>query len=371
MALTTAQIAGIVLGTATGAGLVAVGVRQARASRRAREKRLTIKPSGPARPTCPEGLSPRMVEGAWQCLPVTAYEECLAGVFSEDRNPLPDSIVGLLGENARKTADQYYGFHLTPDAMENAYTSFAAQLPDTSADEEEIYFTTMGSLMPCAWPLWGGQSEPPAPFAQQSVRRLVGWPMNWNYYLDAPEGVTGRMEKAARSLVDLFLVAMSQNLDQFLPVDVDPVMAISDPERDLCARNDVLDPRAPGVPTSEGVILGALTVAGFDPQNQNVDQIMAQLEAENPLLLDYLEADWRISADTQDAMWQVMLDVASFPRPITNTVFNTQKAEHGACPWDEKDGYTISMAAFWYAAKRIAAIAELAGSDLPVVVKEG
>lgn len=362
MALTTAQIAGIALGTAATAGLVGLGIRQARASSRAREQR-KITPSGPARPTCPAGLSPRMVDGEWQCLPVTAQEECIAGVYSAERNALPDSIVGLLGENALKTADQFYGFHLSPEAMEDAYTAFAAQIPNTD-EAEGIYHNVLEDLMPCRWPLG---ITTPAPGAAA----LVGWPLDFNFYLDPPAPVTDRMEKSARSLSDLWIVAISQHLDQFLPVDVDPVMAISDPQRDLCARADVLDPRASGAPTSEGVILGALTVAGFDPQTQNVDQIMAQLEAENPLLLDYLEADWRIPAETQDTMWQIMLEVANYPRPVTNTVFNTQKGDQGACPWDEKDGYTISMATFWYSAKRIAAIAELAGGLLPVIVKEG
>jgi hypothetical protein len=90
------------------------------------------------------------------------------------------------------------------------------------------------------------------------------------------------MEKAARSLLDLWLVAVAQKLDKFLPIDVDPLGLVSDPELEACASGDVLGPRSPGVPTSENVILEILAAAGYDPQAQNVDEIMGALEAENP-----------------------------------------------------------------------------------------
>jgi hypothetical protein len=308
-----------------------------------------------------------MVEGEWQCLPVAAFEECLRGVYVHDRVPFPESVNGLLGENARKTAAQFFGLHLSPEAVEEAYTVFAAGMPG-HVEPEALYFEVLGALMPCGWPLWSG-GEPFPGFTMQPVARLGGWPLNFNYYLDPPEDVTDRMEKAARSLADLLTVAMSQQLDQYLPVDVDPVMVVSDAERDACARDDVINMRAPGAPTSEGVILGALTVAGYDLQTQDVGQVMAQLEEENPLLIGYLDGDWRIPEQTQDEMWRIMLEVANFPQPVHNTVYNTQKG--GTCLWEEKDRYTISMATFWYSAKRVAAIAELVGMVIPVVVKEG
>lgn len=370
MPLTTLQIVGLTgLGLGAGAlGLVAV--RKARASAKLREQRQGALP-GPQPPTCPEGLSPRQVDGEWRCLPIAEFEECLEGVYTHERGMLPDSILGLLGENARKTANQFYGFHLSPEAMEEAYTVFAAGIPGHD-EPEELWGQVLTDLMPCNWPLWDPGSEPPQGFTQAPNVALSGWPLDFNYYLDPAQGITDRMGKAARSLLDLWMIALSQDLDQYLPVDVDPVMLVSDPDRDACARDDVLNVRAPGVPTSEGVILGALRVVGFDPEAQNVDQIMAQLEAENPLLIEYLEAEWRIPAETQDHMWQVMLDVANFPRPVYTTVYNTQKAgDIGSCPWDEKDAYTINMATFWYSAKRMAAIAELAGAAIPVIVKEG
>lgn len=370
MPLTTLQTVAIVTASAGALGLGAYGVKKARDRAKLREKRQGELP-GPTPPACPEGLSPRQVDGEWQCLPVAPFEECLDGVYSHDRNALSDSIAGLLGENGSKTAAQFHGFHLSPEAMDEAYTVFAAALPG-HAEPEELYYRVLADLMPCGWPLWGTETEPASGFTPQPQAALEGWPLDWNYYLEAPEGVTDRMEKAARSLLDLWFIALSQDLDQYLPVDVDPVSLVADAARDACARDDVVSPRAPGVPTSPELILGALRVAGYDPETQNVDEIMAQLESENPLLIDYLDADWRISAETQEKMWLVMLDVANFPRPVTNTVYNVQKpGEIGSCPWDEKDAYTINMAAFWYAAKRVAAIAELAGADIPVMVKEG
>lgn len=370
MPLTTLQTVGL-LGAGLGAtALGVVAVRKARERAKLREQRKGVLP-GPQPPTCPEGLSPLQVDGVWQCLPIAPLEECIEGIYSHDRGALPDSIAGLLGENASKTADQFFGFNLSPEAMEDAYTTFAAGIPG-HAEPEELYFQVLGGLMPCGWPLWGTGSDPEPGFAPQPTFALTGWPIDWNYYLEAPEGVSDRMEKAARSLLGLWFVALSQHLDQYVPVDVDPVMLVADAARDACARDDVLNVRAPGVPTSPEVIIGALTVAGFDPQAQDVDQIMAQLEAENPLLIEYLDAEWRISAETQEKMWSVMVDVANFPRPVSNTVYNVQKpGDIGSCPWDEKDGYTINMASFWYAAKRMAAIAELSGLLIPVVVKEG
>lgn len=366
MALTTLQTVGLA-GLGLGATALGIGaIRQARERTRLREQR--VLPPAPTPPTCPDGLTPHMVEGEWQCLPVTAFEECLQGVYVHDRVPLPESVNGLLGENARKTAEQFFGFHLSPEAIEEAFTAFAAGFVG-SDQEEAFYYQVLGSLMPCGWPIWWPGEEPASGFTASPQLVLSGWPMAGNYYMDPPAGITDRMEKAAISLLDLFVVAMSQKLDQFLPVDVNPVMVISDAARDACARDDVLNIRAPGVPTSEGVIMGALAVAGYDPQTQDVDQIMAQLEAENPLLIGYLDGDWLIPAQTQDEMWRVMLEVANFPRPVHNTVYNTQKG--GSCPWEEKDRYTISMATFWYAARRMAAIAELAGAAIPVVVKEG
>lgn len=366
MALTTLQTVGL---TGLGLATAAVGygvVKQARERARLREQRV-LPPTTPP-PSCPEGLTPHLVEGQWQCLPVSAFEECLKGVYAHARSPLPESVNGLLGENARKTAAQFFGFHLSPEAMEEAYTVFAAGMPG-HAEPEELYYQVLADLMPCNWPLWDPDSDPAAGFTPAPHTALSGWPLDWNYYLEPPAGITDRMEKAARSLSDLFAVAISQQLDQYLPVDVDPVMVISDAARDACARDDVLNIRAPGVPTSEGVIMGALTIAGYDPQTQDVDQVMAQLEAENPLLIGYLDGDWRISSEMQDEMWRVMLEVASFPRPVHNTVYNTQKG--GSCPWEEKNRYTISMATFWYSAKRMAAIAELVGAGLPVIVQEG
>lgn len=352
MALTTLQTLGLVgLGVGT-AALGYAAVRSAQARARLREQREL-----PAGPTCPEGLTPHMIEGEWQCLPVAAFEECLEGIYASDRVELPDSIAGLLNEDAQQTAEQFYGFNLTPEAMEEAYTAMAAQIPGHT-EPEEIYFQVLQDLMPCEWPLSEAAAGP----------ALAAWPLDFNYYLDPPDGVTDRMEQAARSLFDLWVVALSQHLEQFLPVDVDPVAVVSDPERDTCAQDDVLMPRERSVPTSEGVILGALEALGFDPQTQNVDEIMAQLEAENPMLIEYLEMDWRIPKETQDAMWEIFQQVADFPKPVTNTVFNAQMG--ASCPWEEKDAYTINMASFWYAGKRIAAIAELAGLAVPVLVRE-
>jgi hypothetical protein len=99
MALSTLQtvaLAGMTLGTGA---LVYTGVKRAQA-----KKALP--------PACDEGLTARLVDGKWQCLPVTAFEACLEGVFVHDRIPLPASIEATLSENAKKTAAQFYGFHL-------------------------------------------------------------------------------------------------------------------------------------------------------------------------------------------------------------------------------------------------------------------
>jgi hypothetical protein len=85
------------------------------------------------------------------------------------------------------------------------------------------------------------------------------------------------------------------------------------------------------------------------------------------LLIQVLDADWRVSTKVQEDLWRVLLEVANFPRPVTNTVYNVQTK---SCPWDEKDRYSLSMATLWYAAKRMAALAQLAGMAIPVILKE-
>lgn len=345
MALTALQTAALI-GLGVGSAALGYGV----VKQTQRRKALA------APPVCPRGLSPRKVGDQWECRPDSTLEACLRGVFVPDRVPLPATVAALLNENATKTAEQFFGFHLSPEAIEEAYTAFAAAIPGNQ-EPEDLYFQVRESLMPCNWP--GSLEE-----------QLRGWPLDFNYYID-PAFDSERMERAARSLSDLWIVAIAQHVNQYLPVDVDPVMVVSDPERDHCIQADVLSPRAVGAPTSEAVILGALTLAGYDVQNQSVDQVMAQLEAENPVLIHYLEGDWRISREKQDQMWQILLGVLNLPRPVHNTVYNAQSVgEDGSCSWDEKDLYTINMATFWYSAKRLAAIAESAGSLFPVLVEE-
>ena len=358
MALSPLQTIGL---TALGIGATALG---ANAIMKARERKRLQGQLGA--PKCPEGLNAQLIDGEWQCLPVSVLEECLDGMYSGDRQPLPAAIANGLTENAAKTAEQFYGFHLSAAAMQQAWDQFMSQLPGHS-EPEAVYYAALGGMMPCNWPLLGEGGQLPG-FAPQPIAQLQGWPMDWNYYLEAPLGVSGRMEHAARSMMALWIVAMAQTMDQYLPIDVDPVSMISDPEVNACAAGDVLNMRAPGVPTSEKIIMSALTSAGYQPDANNVDQVMSALEAENPLLIEYLDAEWRISADMQDRMWDVLNQVGAFPRPVTNTVFNVAT---GSCPWDEKDRYTLSMGTLWYAAKRMAAIAELAGAMVPVIAKEG
>lgn len=363
MALSALEITGLTVAGIVTAGAGYTVVQQARTRAKSREQR------GLSPPRCQRGMSPKSVDGSWQCLPVTAFEDCLVGVFVSDRVPLPESVEGLLSENARKTAEQFFGFHLSPEALEEAYTALAAQIPALAqeGDAAVVYYSVRGDLMPCVdptaklhWPDIGapmGSAE-----ASWPVKRPEG-PNLW--YVDGPPTVSDRMDKAARSLADLYLVALSQHKDQFIAMDQDPVMVVSDPQLDACTADIVIDPRKAGVPTSEGVILGALALAGYDPQTQTVEQIMTAIETENPSLVQHLEADWRISAPMQDDMWRILLEVAAFPRPITNVVFNLGVE---GCPWDQKDAYSLSMATLWYSAKRIAAIAELSGLNLPIGV---
>jgi len=346
MALTTLQTVGIAVLGVGGAALGINEIKKAIDRKRLREQGKLP----PGAPTCAEGLTARRVDGEWQCLPVTAFEECLEGIYSNARVTLPQSVSGTLGENALKTAAQFFGFQLTSEAIEEVFPALI-QAADTTDDE--AYYAMREDLMPCGWLLDGAEAQ-------------RGWPLDSNLYQEGPW--SDRMNASAMALFQLFTVALSQGLDKFLPVDVDPVNFIQDVEKDACARGDVLNLRSPGVPTSEAVVMGSLTVAGFDLQTQNVDEVMAQLEAENPLLIEYLDGDWMISNEIQDEMWRVMLEVAAYPKPVQNTVYNVQKGE--VCAWDEKDAYTISMATLWYSAKRMAAIAELSNVILPVIVTE-
>lgn len=357
MALSILQILGLT-GLAVGSGVVV--------TRSVRATRAAAKASQLGVPACGEGTTARLVDGQWQCLPVTAFEQCLEGIVVHDRLPLPASIEQDLPENARKTAEQFFGFHLTAEAMEEAWAALVQAID--AGEEEESYYAVLANLMPCNWPLWAPGGDPDPGFTFAPNEHLAGWPLDFNYYLDPPDGVSDRMQKGARSLFDLFIVAISRKLDQFLPLDVDPISLISDPERDACAKADVLPMRAPGVDTSYAVIKGALFQGGYEPEEGGVVEILEHLEHENPLLIEHLRAPWHVSEEVQDRLWSVLLEVGDFPRPITNTVYNLQS---GSCPWEEKDRYSLSMATLWYAAKRMAAIAELSGLKIPVVVKEG
>ena len=329
MALTTIQTVGLLVLGVGGTALGINEIKKARDRKRAKEQGKL----GEGAPQCAEGLTPRMVDGEWQCLPVTAFEECLDGIYSNTRVKIPASVAGGLNENALKTAAQFYGFNLSAEAIEESF-------PELMASGEGVFEAVLEDLMPCGWSATGAST---------------GWPLERNYYLDG--AWSERRNAAAMSLAQLYLVALSQQLDKFLPFDVDPVNYVQDPAKDACARGDVLDLRSPGVPTSEAVVLGSLTAAGYDLQTQNVDEVMAQLEEENPQLIAYLDGDWMISSEMQDEMWRILLEVAPFARAVQNTVYNAQKGT--PCAWEEKDAYTISMATLWYSAKRMAAIAEL------------
>lgn len=313
-----------------GLGLVAAGVGAKAIQEAIRRRRLEQKRAGE--------------------LPSAELEECLVGTYSSDRVPLPEVVAAQLNDNGRKTADQFYGFHLSPEAIEEAWNAIAGLLAQ-GKDIEEAWLEVAEGLMPCGW----------------TAVDPVGWPVNWNNYDDAPDTMSPRQARAMRSFTDLWLIAVSNHLDAYLGVDVDPVVTISDPERDTCIKTDVISLRGQSVPTSEGVIVAALAAAGIDAEKLTVDQVMAQLEQEYPRLADLLDADWWVPQATQDAMWQTLIEASSFPKPVSTVVFNVQSQ---SCPWEEKDGYTLNMANFWYSAKKIAAIAQAAGILVPVIFPE-